>query len=119
MPCTNNDKSDRIIYMQFKDVNPNALDYVSLFKYLVMWLNYTLLMYGTSDGLIAVVDSKSLSWRHIIKIPLGTTSRMLKFLEVSTTDSYKFIIKIISIILFRNKTIEIYKHVMISKLLCA
>lgn len=83
IPADKADKGDRVLYLQFKDYNPEAFDYVSLYKYLIMWMEYALMMYGTCDGLIVVLDSKGLSWRHIMKLPLGITTKMLKFLEVS------------------------------------
>lgn len=83
MPTDKADKGDRVLYIQFKNYNADAFEYVSLYKYLFMWMDYTLMMYGTCDGLIVVLDSKGLSWRHIMKLPLGITTKMLKFLEVS------------------------------------
>lgn len=82
MPTINLDKNQRILYMQFIDYNHDGFDYVSLYKYLVMWMEHTLLAYGTCDGITTVVDTKGLSWRHVIKLPLGVSIKMLRFLEV-------------------------------------
>lgn len=82
LPVSNDDKTDRLIYMQFKDYNHEMFDFVVLYRYLFMWLNYSLLTYGTSEGIIAVIDSKGLSWRHIVKLPVVISTKMLKFLEV-------------------------------------
>jgi len=32
--------------------------------------------------MVIVIDTKGLSWRHIVKIPIGIAGKMLKFLEV-------------------------------------
>uniref|UniRef100_A0A2S2P104 Alpha-tocopherol transfer protein-like n=1 Tax=Schizaphis graminum TaxID=13262 RepID=A0A2S2P104_SCHGA len=82
MPTVNTDKNDRVLFMMFQDTNHEIFEYLSLFKYLTMWMNYTLLKYGTCDGMVIVIDTKGLSWRHIVKIPIGIAGKMLKFLEV-------------------------------------
>lgn len=82
MPSVNLEKSPRVLYIHFKDPSPALLDFVAYFKYLIMWIKHSLLTYGTCDGMIAVINNDGLSWRHIIKVPIGTTSKMVKFLEV-------------------------------------
>lgn len=84
MVTVNLDKSDRVFYIQFKDTNPEFMEPIACFKYFVMWIKHTLLMHGTSDGIIIVMNSDGLSWRHIIKLPIGLTAKMCKFLEVGT-----------------------------------
>ncbi|XP_025191877.1 alpha-tocopherol transfer protein-like [Melanaphis sacchari] len=83
MPTVNTKKNDRVLFMMFQDTNPEMFEYLSLFKYLAMWMNYMLLKYGTCDGMIIVIDSKGLNWRHIVKLPIVITGKMLKFLEVA------------------------------------
>lgn len=82
MPTTNTNKSDRVLYIQFKNNNPDMMDFVSLYKYLAMWMKYSLLIHGTCDGIIVVIDSKGLSWRHILKVPISITMQMIKYMEV-------------------------------------
>lgn len=84
MPSVNSDKSDRILYVQLKDYNADMYEYMSIFKYLAMWMDHTLLRYGTCDGIIVVVNSKGLNWRHVIKLPVLLCRQMLSFLEVCT-----------------------------------
>ncbi|XP_025410036.1 alpha-tocopherol transfer protein-like [Sipha flava] len=83
MPTVNTDKSDRVLYIQFRDYNPEMLDFVSAYKYLVMWMQYSLLRHGTCDGIIVVIDAKGLSWRHILKIPISITMQLIKYMEVA------------------------------------
>lgn len=82
MPTANTDKNNRVLFMMFQDNNHEMFEYLPLFKYLTMWMNYMLLKYGTCDGMVIVIDSKGLSWRHIVKLPIGIAGKMLKFLEV-------------------------------------
>lgn len=82
MPCTNLDKNIRVLFVQLKDHDHGLFDFVSLYKYLAMWLHYLLVVYGTCDGVIAVLDSSGLSWRHMVKFPIGVTHKMLKYMEV-------------------------------------
>lgn len=84
MPSVNNDKCDRILYVQMKNYNADMMNYMAIFKYLAMWMDNMLLRYGTCDGVIVVVDSKGLNWRHIVKLPVLLCRQMLLFLEVST-----------------------------------
>jgi len=83
MPTANTDKNDRVLFIMFQDPDHEIFEYLSFFKYLVMWMNCTLLKYGTCDGMIIVVDSKGLNWHHIVKLPIGIAGKMLKFLQVS------------------------------------
>lgn len=82
MPTVNTDKSDRILYLQFRDSSPDMLDFLSLYKYLAMWMSYSLMTYGTCDGVVVVIDSKGLSWRHLLKVPISITMKMIKYMEV-------------------------------------
>jgi len=82
MPSLNKDKRDRILYIQFKDHDHGSFVYVSFYKYLLMWMEYTLIKYGTCDGVIVVVDSKGLGWRHVVKVPIGISAKLLSFMEV-------------------------------------
>ncbi|KAL4097280.1 hypothetical protein QTP88_022080 [Uroleucon formosanum] len=82
MPTINTDKNDRVLYIMFQDPDHEMFEYLSLFKYLIMWMNYTLLKYGTCEGMIIVIDSKGLNWHHIVKLPIGIAGKMLKFMEV-------------------------------------
>lgn len=84
MPTVNTDKNYRVLYIMFQDPDHEMFEYLSFFKYLIMWMNYTLLKYGTCDGMIIVIDSKGLNWHHIVKLPLGIAGKMLKFMEVSS-----------------------------------
>jgi len=88
MPCTNLDKNIRVLFVRLIDCNHELFEYVSLYRYLIMWLNYSLLTYGTCDGIVAVIDATGLNWRHIIKLPFGVTGKMLKFMEVRQKRSY-------------------------------
>lgn len=85
MPTFNTDRNDRVLFMMFQDYDHQMFEYLPFFKYLVMWMDYTLLKYGACDGMVIVIDSKGLNWRHIVKLPLGIAGKMLKFLEVSRT----------------------------------
>lgn len=82
MPASNLDKSDRVLYLELINENPSAFDFPVFYKYLTMWLRYHLLSFGSCDGIVAIIDSKGLSWRHVIKLPIGITAKLLKFLEV-------------------------------------
>ncbi|VVC28349.1 CRAL/TRIO, N-terminal domain,CRAL-TRIO lipid binding domain [Cinara cedri] len=83
MPSVNIDKSERFLFVQLKNYNANLFEYSSIFKYLAMWMDHTLLRYGTCDAIIAVIDSKGLNWRHIIKLPVLLCRQMLLFLETA------------------------------------
>lgn len=109
MPTANTDSGDRILFMQFKNYNHDMFEYIPLYKYLVMWMEYTLLTYGTFNGLIVVVDSKGLSWRHILKIPLAVSGKMLKYLQVCFKKYSAVIVKHSIIKNIRN---TINRHVM-------
>lgn len=82
MPSSNRNKNDRIVYTQFIDNNPALLECESGFKYMAMWMKFMLLSYGTCDGLIFVANASGLSWRHVIKLPIAMTIKLLSFLEV-------------------------------------
>lgn len=82
MPAVNTDKSDRVLFMQFKEHDHKLFDYEPDYKYMIMWMEYVLMTYGTCDGMIVVFDSKGLGWRHIVKLPISLSVKMLKFLEV-------------------------------------
>lgn len=82
MPSSNLDKSDRVLYLQLINDNPSAFDFLAVFKYLSMWMRYQLLTFGSCDGIVVIMDTKALSWRHIIKLPIGITAKMLKYMEV-------------------------------------
>ncbi|XP_050527936.1 alpha-tocopherol transfer protein-like [Daktulosphaira vitifoliae] len=74
-------KNDRYLYWQFKDTNPEMLNYMAIFKVLYMWMERTLLTEGTFDGVIIIINTAGLSWRHILKLPIGAVSKLLKFLQ--------------------------------------
>lgn len=90
MPSTNLDKKERIVYTQFIDENPASLECIPGYKYMTMWMKYMLLTYGTCDGIIVVANTNGLSWRHILKLPISITIKLLRFLEVYTYYSGKY-----------------------------
>ncbi|XP_050439712.1 alpha-tocopherol transfer protein-like [Adelges cooleyi] len=98
----------RYLYMQFKDNDPENYEFFPSVKIVVMWMEYVLLCYGTFDDLIVVINCDGLQWRHVVKIPLGILTKLIKFIQgglplrlkavhfVNTGSAMKKLIKMVS-----------------------
>ncbi|XP_050527894.1 uncharacterized protein LOC126897984 isoform X1 [Daktulosphaira vitifoliae] len=74
-------KGECIVYWQFKDPDIKLYDCLSSIKLFHMWLEYKLLHCGTFDGLVIVVNTSGLSWRHVIKIPITIMGEFFVYIQ--------------------------------------
>lgn len=74
--------NDRIVVTNFKNPDPAEYEYVRCCRYLFMLLEYIMVTEGSFDGLIVVMNSKGMNWRHISKTPMTKMNRMLGYVQV-------------------------------------
>ncbi|XP_050439725.1 alpha-tocopherol transfer protein-like [Adelges cooleyi] len=74
-------KEVRFFYAQFQDVDPEKFDLISIYKALMMYLEYILLCNGTFDGFLVIVNCVGIHWRHVLKVPLSTAKRFISFFQ--------------------------------------
>lgn len=85
-------KEERIIVTNFKNSDPKVYQYERSCKYFNMLFEYVMATQGTFDGLILVMNSKDLNWRHIYKTPVNKMKKMLALVQVSCIINFMTIL---------------------------
>lgn len=81
-------KDERIIVTDFKNPDPKAYNYEQSTKYFNMLFEYMMATQGTFDGLIIVMNSKGLNWRHVYKTPINKMKKMLALVQVRLAATF-------------------------------
>lgn len=84
-------KEERIIVTDFKNLDPKQYSYEQSTKYFNMLFEYMMATQGTFDGLIIVMNSKGLNWRHVYKTPMNKMKKMLGLVQVRPVANLTFV----------------------------
>lgn len=85
-------KKERIIYCCLKIPDATNYDFVQNSKYFFMMLDYLIIRDGTFDGVILIINSKNISWRHFTKTPMTVLKKLLGFVQVCKLEKILFVI---------------------------